>query len=400
MLSSSFMEMRKRNALSIVQTVRQQPGLSRADVARACDLAKSTVSSIVDELVQRAVLEETGSKTSSRGRRPVGLVFNTGARVSVGISLDDDRLEVAMCDLDGNILAVRSKRYSRKIVLESVFSLLLSELDSLMTEQNMNSKDVVGLGLAIPGPVSAAAKSMLNGMNLDLENLRVRLLQKLRCEAVIDSNTNMSAIAESRLGAAKYSKDAFIVRLGREVRSALIQDSKLSRGNQGLAGELGHICIPGFEGECRCRRRGCINTLAGIDEIVSRCQSNGAAVEQIDDVISAAIDGDINCQKALADAGSAIAYGVASAINIIAPTDVIVTGKLVAAGPLLIDSLKSGLSRYAFPANLRNCNVSFNNSQQHSEALGASLAPLLQEEFLMRLVTDETEIDAALLPRA
>ncbi len=388
MLSSSFLEMRKRNALSILHTVRLHPGLSRADVARICDLAKSTVSSIVDELVQTEIIQETGSKTSSRGRRPVGLVFYPGAQISLGISLDDDRIEMAMCNLDGEVEAVRRKKYARKLDLNSITSLIFSELDDLLKTRGKGPGAVFGVGLAVPGPVSDAASSFVNGMKIDLQALKTQLMEKLSCEVEIDSNTNMSAIAESRFGEIRNSEEALIVRLGGEVRSALIRYHQVQKGNLGLAGDLGNLRMPGVNE--------CINSLAGSDKIVSKCRSVGVDVEQIDDVISAALQGNNHCKNAIARAGNAIAFGIASAINIIAPSDVMITGKLVGAGKLLTQPIRSGLSEYASKANLLNCNVVYSTSQKQTEARGASLAPLQQDQLLSKLIDRHAENEFAL----
>ncbi len=391
--------MRKRNAASILRAVRKTPGLSRADVARSCDLAKSTVSSIVDELVQLSVVQESGYSTSIRGRRPTGLLFNSAARVTIGISLDDDRIDLAMSDLDGKVLAVRRKKYARKLDLNSIILLLLTALDQLLTTEKTRAEDVVGLGLAVPGPVSETAIPRINGKKLDIPGLTQRLAGVLPCAVIVDSNTNMLAICETIRGAAQSSDDAFIVRHGREIRSAIVKDKKLLRGNHALAGNFGHLRIPGVDAICICGERGCVNSLAGAEAIVHRCWSRKSTIKELDDVISLALDGDKKCRAALADAGKAIAYGLSGAINIIAPSDVIVTGKIVSAGDLLIEPLKFALRQHASPGNLQNCNLIFSNYQKHSEAIGSSLAPLYQDDFLMRLVVDEFEAETRELQR-
>ena len=62
----------------------------------------------------------------------------------------------------------------------------------------------------------------------------------------------MAALAESHLGAARDSEEALVVRLGHEVRSALIIDHKLLKGAEGRAGELGHVRVPGIDRACKC----------------------------------------------------------------------------------------------------------------------------------------------------
>ena len=385
MLSSSFLEMRNRNAVRIMQSVRDQPGLSRADIARICDLAKSTVSSVVDELVQGSILQETGSKTSSRGRRPVGLIFNPASRMAVGISLDHNRTEIVLCNLDGIVRAVRAKKHSGKNNLLSISSTVLSDLQKLLAEQKLNREEIGGIGLAVPGPLSKDRVSSNNEVKTGYENLRQQLRQEMNCPVLIDSNTNMAALAESRLGAARESEEALVVRMGHEVRTALVIDHKLLKGAQGRAGELGHLKVPGNDSICQCGKRGCINSVAALDAIVSRCLAKGTAVEDVDEVITAAAQGDGKCVQALADAGRAVGYGIASCINILAPADVIVTGRLVAAGKLLLDPLHEAIREFANAGNLANTNLVFDDSQNYVEAIGASLAALLQDDFLLNL---------------
>ncbi len=382
--------MRRRNAESILQAVRQQPGLSRADVARVCDLAKSTVSSVVDELVKSELVDETGSKESSRGRRPVGLMFNPNSRVAVGLSLDHNRLVIVLCNLDGIVQAVRTKKLTRRNNLQSVASIVLPELQRLLADQDLVPSKIAGAGLAVPGPLPSVPAACTEGDKLNYESLRKQLARELKCSVVIDSNTNMAALAESRLGAARDCEEALVVRLGQEVRSALIVDHKLLKGAQGRAGELGHVKAPGIERACKCGKRGCINSVAATDAILSRCQSSGAQFDDIDEVISSAIGGDRHCREALIDAGLAVGYGIAICINILAPPHLILTGRLVAAGNLLLDPLREAITKFATTDNLLNCNLVFDDSHNHIEAIGASLASLSEDDFLLNLISESS----------
>ena len=61
-----------------MSAIRTNSHLSRADVSRSTGLARATVSSIVDELLDLGIVQETGSKESETGRRPIGLMFNPG----------------------------------------------------------------------------------------------------------------------------------------------------------------------------------------------------------------------------------------------------------------------------------------------------------------------------------
>ncbi|MBK9773931.1 MAG: winged helix-turn-helix transcriptional regulator [Candidatus Obscuribacter sp.] len=101
-ISRSFVDMRRRNALSILDVVRHQPGVSRADLSRAVNLSRATVSNIVDELISIGMLEEIGAMNTSRGRKPIGLNFCPHSRYEAGVSIEDGKCRIAICDLDGN----------------------------------------------------------------------------------------------------------------------------------------------------------------------------------------------------------------------------------------------------------------------------------------------------------
>jgi predicted NBD/HSP70 family sugar kinase len=387
MASPSFLEMRSRNAVRILQTVRDQPGLSRADLSRICDLAKSTVSVIVDELLQSSILQESGSRDSFRGRRPVGLIFNPASRITAGISLDLNRTEFVLCDLDGAVQAARTKKHARRRTLQYSASTLSSELQKLISDKKSDWRMVGGIGLAVPAPVTSGYVVTEAGDKVDYETLRLQLAEQFSCPVVIDSNANMAALAESRRGAARNSEEALVIRLGHEVRSALIIDHKQVKGAKGRAGELGHLIVPGLDERCTCGRRGCINSVASVEAIVSLCRARGAEVQDLEEVIAAAMGGDKHCRKALSEAGRAVGFGIASCINILAPPDVIVTGRLIAAGNIMLTPLHEAIAKYATADNLRSCNLIFDDSQNYIEAIGAGLAALLHEDFIVNLVS-------------
>jgi predicted NBD/HSP70 family sugar kinase len=263
---------------------------------------------------------------------------------------------------------------------------VLSELQRLLFDQNLDRSSIGAVGLAVPGPLSYTQGSTSD--NVHYETVRDLLSRELNCQILMDSNTNMAALAESRRGAVRDSEEALVVRLGHEVRSALIIDHKLLKGAGGRAGELGHVRVPGVVRKCKCGALGCINAVAASDAIVSACRAKGAEVEDIDDVIWAALHGDKCCQHALLEAGQAVGFGIASCINILAPPDVIVTGRLVAAGNILINPLREAVNKYVAKDNLRNCKLLFDAAHSHSEAIGASLAALLHIDFVPNLVSD------------
>lgn len=388
--SQSFVDMRVRNAGAILRAVRNRHGISRAELADYCELAKSTVSSIVDELVRCGILLECGAKTAQRGRRPVGLEFNSAARVTLGISLDFDSVEVCLCNLSGDVLGFDSVQYvpDAKFSDVDLIDEILQVSQSILVNNRLERWQIAALGVALPGPISEMGEVRVNGTILSVAAIRENLSKYVSRTAPVlfDTNTNSAAMAESRLGAARKSPLALVVRLGAEVRSAFLRDGELISGVYGRGGDLGHLTVPGCTVQCKCGKLGCINAVASFDAIVGSARRAGLSVDRIDDVIVMALE---ECQPAveiLEAAAGAVGFGIASASVLMAPADVVVTGKLVTAAELIVRPLKKSLQEYSFAPNLQNCSIHFSEDALHAEATGAALAALAGYDFWDRLL--------------
>jgi hypothetical protein len=92
------------NKARILQTIKGQAPISRADLSIQLGLAKGTVSSLVNELIDEKMCYELGPGKSSGGRRPVMLLFNERAGYSIGIDLGVNYILGVLCDLSGNIV--------------------------------------------------------------------------------------------------------------------------------------------------------------------------------------------------------------------------------------------------------------------------------------------------------
>src|SRR5262245_20469740 len=149
MRSQSFLEMRRRNALTIVSIVRAQGDISRAELAREANLSPATVSSIVDDLLSSGILVETGSKSTAtqRGRRPIGLTFNARSRFAAGASIDGASLRIALCDLDGNPVTETTSKFEAAGDTDELTSLIADSLKEIAKEAGIPVKRICALGV-------------------------------------------------------------------------------------------------------------------------------------------------------------------------------------------------------------------------------------------------------------
>jgi glucokinase len=104
------------------------------------------------------------------------------------------------------------------------------------------SKDVIGIGVASPGPLKDGV--IYNTPNLPFKkfNLKKFLQDKFKKRIEIKNDAHCVAIAESKLGCKK--RNFIVITLGTGVGGGIIIDGKLYEG-EGYAGEIGHLVLDG-----------------------------------------------------------------------------------------------------------------------------------------------------------
>ena len=95
---------RENNLSSVLKLIHSQSPISRAQMAVITGLNKSTVSSLVDELIARNLVHEAGSNSIGAGRPATMLEINSNAGLIIGVELGVDFVSVAVTDFMGNII--------------------------------------------------------------------------------------------------------------------------------------------------------------------------------------------------------------------------------------------------------------------------------------------------------
>ena len=104
-IHSASLGLRQSNRLRVIETLYNQPGTSRAELARTTGLSRATVSMLVEELEEANIVEEHDAGEDIRprntGRPPIPLSLVPSAAFAVGLDVGRQHIRVAVCDLSG-----------------------------------------------------------------------------------------------------------------------------------------------------------------------------------------------------------------------------------------------------------------------------------------------------------
>ncbi len=162
----------------------------------------------------------------------------------------------------------------------------------------------------------------------------------------VENDANLGALAEHRQGEGRGHSSLVYVKIASGVGAGIVINNELFHGADGTAGELGHLTVDEQGPMCRCGSRGCLETYTSAEHI-ARLVSPTLPEVTLQDVVDEAITGTVSAQRALEDAGLHLGWALASVVNLLNPSVIIVGGRMAGAGDLLLEPTRTGLRRHA-----------------------------------------------------
>lgn len=344
---------RHLNRSLILDQLRLRSPLSRADLAGITGLNKTTVSSLVDELMAGEFVREIGRETSGGGRPGMLLELNPDAGCIIGAEIGVGQINVILTDFRATIFWRRQLRYEKSEDLHQVLARLTTLLRQAGQQGQRTGRRLFGAGLAIPGLVDVASGTLIFEPNMGWRDVPLvhRLASELDFPIFVDNDANAAALAEMYLGAAQDVNDFVYVVANVGLGTGLVIGGHIFQGASGFAGEAGHMTIDPDGPLCRCGNHGCWERLASQRALIERVQTaiqagEHSAVERLvqsepDDlttqaILDAARAGDAVCLRALNDTGRYLGVGIANLINTFNPSLVAFGGALSLADEFLM----------------------------------------------------------------
>src|SRR4051812_15021540 len=336
---SSQRAVRRHNLSIVLRQVVERGPRSRATIAQDTGLNKSTVSSLVSELMEFGLLVERGAEHRGTAGRP-GLVVDVARDgvIALGLEVNVDYLGVQATDLAGG------SRYKAMEAVDNrgrgvgeVFEALGSLTQGALNEVQAQGLRPIGATVALPGLVDIQRGSLLVAPNLHWEDVPVVDLLHERIAAPdlplgADNEANLAALAELWEGAATGISDFVYASGERGGGGGIVLGGELFRGYRGFGGEFGHTTVEHEGLPCACGSRGCLETRAGLEPLLAAAGINGDAVHSRGtarptvELVKRAQDGDQQALAALADCGHWLGVALGTVVNLLSPQAIVLGG--------------------------------------------------------------------------
>ena len=374
--SADQMVVKKINTSLILNCLRYQESLTRAQLATQTGLNRSTVTNLVDDLMKQHLIIETGIQASSGGRPGIELSLNPHAGASIGIEFKDTFVTVVLTDFIAKIIWRKKIQFTNR-TLRVDFEALYPKIEALVEEALHSAAEhdmrVLGLGIALPGPVNVGEGVSIHAPNLGWRNLPIRKIfaERFQLPVFVGNGAALSALSERHYGAYGASSKAqnmiYISTSHIGIGGGIFLNNQLYHGVSGYAGEIGHVVVNPDGDRCGCGRVGCWETEVGELNLTRRIQKRLEAGEESltsrmladspDDIITipmlliAADQQDAVAQEALERLYQMLALGIANLVNIFNPQMIVLGGSFSQLPESAIETVREIVNQEALSSN-------------------------------------------------
>lgn len=373
---------KESNLKTLFRLISERGSITRSELAELTDLSPTTVSSLIDELIQSGIVVCTGTSDSkSIGRKPSMLEINAKGAYIAAFGWGRKGLKYFLYDLKYNVVehltipVVNSDNF-----IQTIYDTIINK-----TFRKINKRRLLALCISIPALIDSS-NQVINSSVLGLrenENIVKELAELLTSIPIIIGNESVFfTYAENEFGGAKSAENLIYINISEGVGAGIMLNGSIYKGSSGMASEFGHMTIDIHGPECACGNRGCLECYLSIPAIINKysqyAQSMGMLpAESIDEIAIAFSNNDAAAVATIHDVADILSYGICNVLYLLDIDKVIIGGSIRKLGQPFLDEVRRCMQTRAvgnsFGNNLiKRCAIYFSTLDNNASCLGAA----------------------------
>ncbi|MCL4797686.1 MAG: ROK family transcriptional regulator [Bryobacteraceae bacterium] len=335
--------LREANERLLLNMIRQNADLSRADIVRITGFSASSVTYIIKRMIKAGLVCETPSNRPARvGRQPLTLRLKPEALIAAGVEILGTGARVITADLHGNFLAQRFVPWELDHI---VFLVRVRDAIRALTS-NLGGRNLLGVGVSLPGSIDRANGRVIAAENLGWFDVDAGgiLSQGSSVSFYYGNDAHLGALAERWFcepGTRPLENFVYVI-LRQGLGTGVMVDGSLLRGATGEASEFGHTTLFADGRRCLCGSVGCWEEYASqraLERLFAEKAglSNGSAEADAEQIIRLAREGDRRALSVLEEVAGYLGMGFANINAALNPEAIVVGDYLASAWDLMKD---------------------------------------------------------------
>lgn len=341
-----------QNNSLILNCIRKTP-MSRAQISKLTDLSKSAVTMLTKQLIDEGQIIETGTESTDFGRHPIMLDIDKNHRFAIGISLTRSEASVCIVNLKLEVVDSDECAISGFDNAENVIKWCWEKACELLSKNNIDHSDCIGIGIAAPGPLDYKRGIIFTPPNFSLfHNVNIKeLFAKFTDKPVFLNNAPVLMAMYEHIKRQENIQNYLFISVDNGVGSAIIQKGNIYRGSAGFSGEIGHTTVDINGPVCSCGNNGCLEGYVTKKAIEERF---GRSFGEMTDL---AYKNDTKALAEIEKTARILSAGIINAVNILDIDAVIIFGELNYRSELFFSEIQKNIDSRSIITKAHNVKV-------------------------------------------
>jgi len=362
--------LKKINKNIVLNAVRENGPISRAKLSRITNISKPTMSNIISSLKKDKVIIKVGlgKTTAGGGKRPVLYKFNKDHGYVIGSQIRINEIVTILTNYDADFLSRTAIKIKDDRDERSVIKKLFESFDLVLEEAGIDKEDLKGIGIGVHGIVDNKNGTLVFAPHFPNWKKDINIAEivenKYGVKTYIDNDAAMIVCAEKIFGIGKKYENIVVIDTAEGIGAGIIIRNDIYRGNDFIAGEIGHTTINPDGPKCFCGKKGCAEVMVSTRHLkeniksnildhkdsVLYVRSNGDKTKiKLKNIFDAFIEGDKFVEGVMDDIINWFVIIIANTILCYNPEIIIITGDYIAASDKFINAIKHKIGKALFP---------------------------------------------------
>ncbi|TVY08008.1 ROK family transcriptional regulator [Paenibacillus cremeus] len=395
-------QIKQMNMKTVFQLIQTSGRISRAKLSKLTQLSPTTISTIVEELIQKGlVVESSLMDNPGAGRKAITLEINNSNKYVIGMEFNAKGISGTIFNLKTEpIITITHYSNRKKLAEEELHHTILDLIRKLIDSVQDESKELLGICIGVPGLLDGDKKSILVSTPLDLTNVDIynKLSESVPYPILIENETML---------AATYEKERFETTAGPYVYlsisnglgACVMLHNEYLQGANGVGLEIGHMSLDVNGEQCPCGNNGCFELLVSTQALIHTVQAKLG--EFPGSIIHELMEGDPNrlneivlaeavrlrdplAMQVVGSMSKSLGYGIVNVINIFNPEIVVIGGRFSLLGEFVLNTVLEEVRRRALKPFLQSCKIVLSRHKENAISRGGSILALtkgLEHEF-------------------
>ena len=287
-------------------------------------------------------------------------------RTVIGVDLGGTNIVSAVVDEKGRVLGRDKRPTLSRLGPVGVMDRIVEGVRSASRQSGLPWASHLAVGVGSPGPLSQKRGVVIYTGNLNWHNVKIVafLKKKLQKKVFLENDANSAALGESWIGAGRGEKVVLCVTLGTGVGGGLILGGQIYEGAWGVSNHIGHVVVDPNGPPTYYGNRGMLELYASATGIVRLAREAGlkppagkpAEARTFQEM---ADGGNTKARKVFETAGRMLGVGLTSAIHLLNPSMIILSGGVSAAGDLIREPMMRELKVRCLKSHLKGLKFRF-----------------------------------------